>query len=310
MEEYVLETVGLSKQFNSFFALNDVNMHVRRGDIYGFVGKNGAGKTTLIRIITGVAEKTSGKFFLFGEKNPANFVKSRSKIGAVVENPAIALNMNAHDNLMCQCTLLGIPEPSKKIREVMDTVGLTPLLEKRKLLAKNYSLGMRQRLGIAMALISDPEFLLLDEPTNGLDPEGIKDMRLLLTKLAKEKNVTILISSHILGELSKLATCYGFIDHGKLIEEISAEELEKRCQKAVVLSMANPSSSIPVLQGLGISKESLEVIEKGIRVFGDHNLSDLIVALAKQGIIVNNIHEQNEDLEGYFINLIGGNHHE
>ena len=168
MESFVLETENLSKRYKTFFALKDVNMHVRKGDIYGFVGKNGAGKTTLIRIITGVAEKTSGKFYLFGEKNPKNFVKSRSKIGAVVENPSVALNMNAHDNLMCQCTLLEIKNPQEKIVEVLDIVGLTPLLEKRKLLAKDYSLGMRQRLGIAMALISDPEFLMLDEPIAGM----------------------------------------------------------------------------------------------------------------------------------------------
>lgn len=310
MEDYVLETLNLSKRYKKFYALNDVNMHVRKGDIYGFVGKNGAGKTTLIRIITGVAEKTTGKFFLFGEKNPQNFVKSRAKIGAVVENPAIALNMNAHDNLMCQCTLLAIPEPAKKIQEVMDLVGLTPLLDQRKLIAKDYSLGMRQRLGIAMALISDPEFLMLDEPTNGLDPEGIKDMRELLTKLSKEKKVTILISSHILGELSKLATCYGFIDHGRLIEEISAEELEKRCQKAVVLAIQNPAEAIPVLEARGMLPPAYEVIEKGIRVFGEIVLSDLIVALAAKGIIVHNIHEQNEDLEGYFMTLIGGTQHD
>ncbi len=310
MEEFVLETEGLSKRYKAFFALKDVNMHVRRGDIYGFVGKNGAGKTTLFRIITGVAEKTSGKFYLFGEKDPKNFVKSRAKIGAVVENPAVALNMNAHDNLMCQCTLLEIANPEVKIREVLDVVGLTPLLEKRKLLVKDYSLGMRQRLGIAMALISDPELLMLDEPTNGLDPEGIKDMRDLLLRLAKEKHVTILISSHILGELSKLATCYGFIDHGHLIEEISAEDLAKRCQKAVILSIQNPLLALPVLETLGLNKTAYDVVEKGLRVYGDFALSELIVALAQKGIVVSHIHEQNEDLEGYFMNLIGGAKHD
>lgn len=309
MNDFILETHDLTKTYKNIVAVNAVNMHIRKGDIYGFVGKNGAGKTTFIRVITGVAEKTSGFYYLFGMTDPKDFIVSRAKMAAVVENPAIYLDMNAYQNLMCQCVLQGIKEnPKKRIEEVMDMVGLPQLLDNRKLLAKNYSLGMRQRLGIAMALISKPEFLVLDEPTNGLDPEGIKDMRILLQKLNREYGVTILISSHILGELSKLATCYGFINKGHLIEEISATELERRCQKGVVLTIKDTAKVPSILSGLGI-KDFL-IVEPGVTIHGEVDLTSIIMALSQAGIIVTNVHEQNEDLESYFINLIGGAQHE
>ncbi|MCX5775015.1 MAG: ABC transporter ATP-binding protein [Firmicutes bacterium] len=305
MGTYVLETKDLTKRYRKIVAVNKVNMHIRKGDIYGFVGKNGAGKTTLIRVITGVAEKTSGFYYLFGETNPQNFVRSRAKMAAVVENPAIYLNLNAYENLKAQCVLLGIIDHvDDVINKVMDKVGLPALLQNRKLIAKNYSMGMKQRLGIAMALISNPEFLVLDEPTNGLDPEGIKSMRLLLQKINFEDHVTILISSHILGELSKLATTYGFIDKGRLIEEISAEELERRSQKGVILSIKDTSKVPEILGTLGIT--TFELLPTGVRIFGEIKITEVIVAFGAAGIVVTNIHEQNQDLEEYFMNLIGG----
>jgi len=305
MSTFILETKDLTKCYKKIVAVNQVNMHIRQGDIYGFVGKNGAGKTTLIRVITGVAEKTSGFYYLFGETNPKNFVKSRAKMAAVVENPAIYLNSDAYDNLKSQCVLLGITEKADDaIATVMEKVGLTSLLQNRKLIAKNYSMGMKQRLGIAMALISNPELLVLDEPTNGLDPEGIKSMRLLLQKINHEDGVTILISSHILSELSKLATTYGFIDKGRLIEEISAEELDRRSQKGVILTIKDTAKVPEILRTLGIT--SYELIPTGVRIFGEIKITEVIVAFGTAGIVVSNIHEQNQDLEEYFINLIGG----
>jgi ABC-2 type transport system ATP-binding protein len=198
-------------------ALDGLNLDVEEGTVLSVLGPNGAGKTTLIRMITGVAEPTSGSFSLFGLTDPKEVIRARSQIAAVVESPALHLNLSAYDNLKMQCVLLGIKGNHKEVIEkVLTKVDLLSLLVDRKKKAKNFSLGMRQRLGIAMALVNNPKFLILDEPNNGLDPEGIKDMRILLQRLNQEDGLTILVSSHILTELSKLATRYGFIDKGKL----------------------------------------------------------------------------------------------
>jgi ABC-2 type transport system ATP-binding protein len=248
----ILKTNQLSKYYRKTKALDAVNLTIYEGDIYGFIGKNGAGKTTLIRTITGVAEPSKGSFSLFGETDPKKVIRARSKIAAVVESPALHLNLSAYDNLKLQCVLLGIKEQDKAIKEVLEKVDLTSLLIERKKKAKNFSLGMRQRLGIAMALLNKPKFLLLDEPNNGLDPEGIRDMRNLLLKLNKEEGLTILVSSHMLTELSKLATRYGFIHHGKLLKEISSKELMKESRTAIVLTTPQPEEAVKILKVEGI----------------------------------------------------------
>lgn len=226
--EYVLRTNALTKQYAAGKALNGVNMQIPRGAIYGFVGKNGAGKTTLLRLICGLQMPTSGDFTLYGRKNTDRDIRlSRRRMGAVVETPSIYLDMTAEENLGQQYRVLGLPS-FDGLSELLELVGLRDTGKKK---ARNFSLGMRQRLGIAVALVGDPDFLMLDEPVNGLDPQGMIEIRELILKLNRERGVTVLISSHILDELSKLATHYGFLDHGRIIREISAQELEAACRK-------------------------------------------------------------------------------
>ena len=220
--EFVLRTNALSKNYKDFKALNGLTMNIPRGAIYGFVGKNGAGKTTLIRIICGLQEPTSGTYTLYGRKNTDKEIrKVRRRMGAVVETPSIYLDMTAEDNLKQQYRILGLSS-FDGIDEILQLVGLENTGKKK---AKDFSLGMKQRLGIAIALADNPDFLVLDEPVNGLDPQGIIEIRELILKLNRERQITVLISSHILDELSKLATYYGFIDNGHLVKEMSAEEL-------------------------------------------------------------------------------------
>lgn len=209
--DYVLTTNALSKEYGTFKALNSVSLRIPKGAIYGFVGKNGAGKTTLIRLICGLQTATSGEYTLYGRKNTDKEIyKSRRRMGAVVETPSIYLDMTAEQNLKEQYRVLGLPS-FDGLPELLKLVGLENTGKKK---AKNFSLGMRQRLGIAVALCGNPDFLVLDEPINGLDPQGIIEMRKLILKLNREHQITVLISSHILDELAKLATHYGFIDNG------------------------------------------------------------------------------------------------
>ena len=234
--EYVLKTRNLCKSYGHFKALNGLSMNVPKGAIYGFVGKNGAGKTTLIRLICGLQYPTSGDFSLYGiPSTEETITKSRRRMGAVVETPSIYLGMTAEDNLKEQFRILGLPS-FDGISDLLKLVGLENTGKKK---ARNFSLGMKQRLGIAIALAGDPDFLVLDEPVNGLDPQGIIEIRELILKLNRERQITVLISSHILEELSKLATHFGFIDGGHMLKEISAEELEKACRKCTRVEVSN-----------------------------------------------------------------------
>jgi len=299
----ILETKDLCKYYRKTHALEHVNMTIEQGDIYGFVGKNGAGKTTLIRIITGVAEPTKGSYALFGENEPHKRTRVRSRMAAVVESPALHMGLTAFENLELQCTLLGINKDVKAfVAALLDKVGLSSLLVSKAKKVKNFSLGMKQRLGIAMAMISNPEFLVLDEPNNGLDPEGIRDMRELLLKLNHEDNITILISSHILSELSKLATRYGFIDKGMIVKEITAEELGRVSRKATVVKVDAPKEAFNILTEAGY--KNIELLKDGVSIPETVGVSKIVTLLAKSNIEVANIQEQNEDLEQYFMEII------
>lgn len=303
--EYVLKAENLSKHYKSFKALDGLSMHIEKGSVYGFVGKNGAGKTTLIRLICGLQNPTSGSFFLYGTKNTeANIVKARRRVGAVVETPSIYLELSAKDNLMEQYRVLGLPS-FEGIPELLRLVGLENTGKKK---AKNFSLGMRQRLGIAVALAGDPDFLVLDEPVNGLDPEGIIEMRELILKLNREKQITVLISSHNLDELARLATHYGFIDHGQMVKEISADELEAACRKCVRLTVSDIKVPAHVLDGLGL--DYTVVSENEVDVFGKVSVTALTQALFKENCEVLSMHEHDESLESYYISLIGGGNHD
>jgi ABC-2 type transport system ATP-binding protein len=301
----ILKTNALSKTYRKTKALDGINITIHQGDIYGFIGKNGAGKTTLIRVIAGIAEPTSGSFSLFGEFKPSSIIKARRRMAAVVESPALHLNLSAYDNLKLQCILLGIQEDHDGvIRDVLKQVDLEKLLIERKKKAKNFSLGMRQRLGIAMALISKPQFLILDEPNNGLDPEGIRDLRNLLLKLNQEQGLTMLISSHMLTELSKLATRYGFIDRGKLLREINVEELKKESRQATILQLSSSQLRIDELNATGL--KDFELVGSNLRIYGQQSLQPYLNELLKQQIELVNMQKESDDLEAFFMNMIGG----
>jgi len=301
----ILKTNALSKTYRKTKALDGINITIHQGDIYGFIGKNGAGKTTLIRVIAGIAEPTSGSFSLFGESKPSGIIKARRRMAAVVESPALHLNLSAYDNLKLQCILLGIQENHDGvIRDVLKQVDLEKLLIERKKKSKNFSLGMRQRLGIAMALISKPQFLILDEPNNGLDPEGIRDLRQLLLKLNQEQGLTMLISSHMLTELSKLDTRYGFIDRGKLLREINVEELKKESRQATILQLSSSKLKIDELNAAGL--KDFELIGSNLRIYGQQSLQPYLNELLKQHIELVNMQKESDDLEAFFMNMIGG----
>lgn len=301
---YILQTDSLTKKYKNFQALNGLTMNVPKGSIYGFVGKNGAGKTTLIRLICGLQEPTSGSFSLYGIRNDSkDIIKSRRRMGAVVETPSIYMDMTAEENLKQQYLVLGLPSYDG-IPELLKLVGLENTGKKK---VKNFSLGMKQRLGIAIALAGDPDFLVLDEPVNGLDPQGIVEIRELILKLNREKQITVLISSHILDELSRLATHYGIIDNGHMMKELSAGELDAACRKCVRMEVSDTTVLARVLDSLNLEYKIISAAMAD--VYAKINVTQLTVALAKENCEVLSLQEKDESLESYYISLVGGVHH-
>ena len=302
--EYVLKTNNLSKTYGRVNALKGLSMSVPKGAIYGFVGRNGAGKTTLIRLICGLQPVSGGEFELYGVKSTNSAIAlSRRRMGAVVETPSVYLDMTAEANLKQQYLVLGLPSYDG-LREILELVGLENTGKKK---ARHFSLGMRQRLGIAVALCGNPDFLVLDEPINGLDPQGIIEMRELILKLNRERQMTVLISSHILDELSRLATHYGFIDNGALVKEMSAEELEAACRKCSRINVSDIRALARVLDRMGIEYDIIS--ENLADVFGTPNITRLTLALADENCEVISVSERDESLESFFINLVGGGDH-
>lgn len=303
--EYVLETNALCKSYGNFKALNNLTMRIPKGSIYGFVGKNGAGKTTLIRLICGLQKPNSGEYLLYGKKyNDPEIGKSRCRIGAVVENPSIYMDMTAMGNLKQQALLLGLPS----FQELSDILALVGLQDTGRKKVRTFSLGMRQRLGIAIALVGNPDFLILDEPTNGLDPQGIVEIRELILKLNRERQVTILISSHILDELSRLATHYGFLDKGHLLKELTASELDEACRKCMRATVSNVTALARVLDSMQVSYKILS--ETAADIYADIPVSRLALALDKENCEILSLQEHDENLEGYYMELMGGADHE
>jgi len=299
--DYVLQTTGLTKVFGKKAAVSKVNLNVKRGDIYGFIGKNGAGKTTLIRLVSGLAHPTEGSVRLFEQ---TDLDKQRRKTGTMIENPAVYPNLTAKQNLTNYCKLLGL-DPKNTVDQMLTLVGLNDTGKKK---AKNFSLGMKQRLAIAIALLDNPEFLMLDEPINGLDPTGIKEIRELVLKLNRENNITILISSHILGELSKIATQYGVINDGVMIDEFSKEELESRCKGELEIKVDNVEKAANILtNNLGIKNYHI-IDDKTIRILSDLDKAGQInTELAKNDVIVTSSAVVGQDLENYFLQLMEQN---
>lgn len=295
----ILETNNLVKKYRKFTALDGLTMHVPKGSIYGFVGRNGAGKTTLIRLICGLQFPTSGEFTLYG-KSGSGLPAARRRMGAVVETPSIYLDMTAEDNLKEQYRIIGLPS-FDGIPELLKLVGLANAGKKK---AKNFSLGMRQRLGIAIALCGNPDFLILDEPVNGLDPQGIVEIRELILKLNRERQITVLISSHILDELSRLATHYGFIDKGRIVKEISAEQLERECRKSARVRVSDTSKLATALDKMGAEYSIID--GENADIYGEVEITALTETLKAADCKLYSLNEHDESLEAYFINLIGG----
>lgn len=302
--EYLLSTDGLTKRFKRQTAVDHVSLHVKRGAIYGFIGRNGAGKTTFLKMISGLSTPTSGEISLFGYSGVER-KKVLSRIGVLIEAPGLYPDMSAYDNLKLKCICVGINK-NGYIESILKTVGLDTVGQKK---VKNFSVGMKQRLGIGMALVGEPDLLALDEPINGLDPQGIAEVRDTILRLNHERNITIIISSHILEELSKIATNYGIIHEGRLIKELTSEELAEECSKRIEIKLDHPELALPVLDRLGFTKYRT-VDQNTIQIFERLDESGAInMELAKQNIIVQSITVAGENIEDYFLNLTGGAHH-
>ncbi|KEI86222.1 ABC transporter ATP-binding protein [Clostridium botulinum] len=305
MSEYILKTTNLSKKYKKDFVVNNLNISIKRGEIYGFIGENGAGKTTFIRMITGLVAPTNGEIKLFSKEKGDELGHVRKRIGALIEKPAFYPYMTAYQNLEAFRIEKGIPG-KECIDKILKSVGL---YEDRNKKLKNFSLGMKQKLALAIALLGDPEFLILDEPINGLDPMGIKEVRDILKKLNKEKNITMLISSHILGELYQLANCYGIIHKGKLMEQITLKELDEKCKRSLSIKVDDVNKAATILE-TELSTINFKILPDGtIKLYDYVDNSRLVSStLTKANIIIDQIMPNESNLEEYFINLVGGDH--
>lgn len=305
MANVVLKTKNLSKKYKKHLAVNSANLEVKQGDIYGLVGKNGAGKTTLLRMISGLTMPTSGEVEMFGEASKSGIGRSRMRTGCIIETPSFFPYLSAKKNLEYYKMQRGIVEP-QAVDEVLKIVGLDDVGNKK---FKNFSLGMKQRLGLALSIMASPDMLILDEPINGLDPTGIVEFREILLKLNREKNVTIIISSHILSELSQLATTYGFIHNGEFVEQISAKQLEEKCKSCIAIKVDSTEKAAVIIEKQ-LKTERYEVLNGNeIRIYEHIDKPEIIVKeLVMNGVLVSSVNEKGTNLEDYFINLIGGNH--
>ena len=302
--ETIFSCEHLRKKYGVFTALDDLSMQIEQGAIYGFVGKNGAGKTTLIRLLCGLQRPTGGHFTLFGANSEtSDLSEQRRRLGAVVESPAFLKDMTARDNLIQQYLLLGLPD-FNGIDELLSLVGLADTGKKK---AGKFSLGMKQRLGIAMALCGDPAFIILDEPTNGLDPQGIIEIRELILRLNREKGITFLISSHILDELSRLATHYGFIDKGHMVRQMSAEELRKECRKSIRMKVSDTKVLATIMEQKGIEYKVLD--DQTADVYAEMNFSEMAELFARENASILTMEEHDESLEAFYLALLGGEEH-
>ncbi len=299
----IIETNELTKIYSGRAVVDHVNMHIPEGSIYGFVGENGSGKTTIMRMLTGLAEPSKGSYSLFGiSHKDRKIYGARKNIAAIVETTSLVPTMTARDNMIFQEMYLGIKLTDKERMELLTKVHLESVGKKK---VKNFSLGMRQRLGIALALINKPRLMLLDEPMNGLDPQGIAELRDLLIELNREEGITVLISSHILSELEKIASIYGFISHGKLIKELTFEELQNSSRKSLLVKVENINQAEALLKSHGMKE--LNVSPNGnINIFDDVDIGSVVTLLHSNKIKILAIKSSDESVEEFYLNLIGG----
>ena len=300
----VIQTMGLSKRYQDNWAVDHLNLVVEQGDIYGFIGQNGAGKSTTLKLLCGLARTTQGEALIFGK--PIRDPVARRRVGALIEQPGLYPDLSGRENLRLYATLLGLDSPARQVDEILETVGLSP---KEKKPVKHYSMGMKQRLGVGLALLGGPDLLLLDEPINGLDPEGIREMRELLLRLNRERGLTLLISSHILGELSKIATRYGIIQRGRMVEQITAGKLTQKCTDYLHLQADQPQKAAALLEReLRLSRWEMRP-EGEIRIYEAVDTKAVGQILTQAGIAVEEMGLHRQDLEGYFLERMGGEEH-
>ena len=300
----VIQTTGLSKRYKDNWAVDHLDLRVETGDIYGFIGRNGAGKSTTLKLLCGLARPTQGEALIFGK--PIRDSVARRRVGSLIEQPGLYPDLSGRENLRLYATLLGLDSPTRQVDEILETVGLSP---KEKKPVKHYSMGMKQRLGVGLALLGRPDLLLLDEPINGLDPEGIREMRELLLRLNRERGLTLLISSHILGELSKIATRYGIIQQGRMVEQITAGELAQKCTDYLHLHADQPQKAAALLEReLRLSRWEMRP-EGEIRIYEAVDTKAVGQILTQAGIAVEEMGLHRQDLEGYFLERMGGADH-
>lgn len=300
--EYILTTENLTKSYGKFNAADQINIHIRKGEVYGLIGRNGAGKTTILKMICGLSTPSSGSYTFMG-KSGRELSKYKNKIGALIETPALFPKMTAFQNIKLKCLSLGIND-DEYIRSLLEIVGLS---RAEKKIAKSFSLGMKQRLGIAIALVGDPDFIVLDEPINGLDPQGIAEMRCIIHKLSKEKGLTIIISSHILDELVKVADSFAIINNGKLLDEFTSEELVQRCNTYAYLRTSDTEKAQEILTALNVSEYEL-VEDDTIKISSEiEDSSKIIEQLVKAGVAVYEFAFKKMTLEEYYLDSTGRN---
>ncbi|MCB6311492.1 ATP-binding cassette domain-containing protein [Gordonibacter pamelaeae] len=296
----VIETSGLTKAFGGKMAVDQFDMHVGQGDIYGFIGRNGAGKSTVMRMLAGLAEPTGGEMRVFGS-SPCEAGASR-RIGALIESPGLYGSMSATDNLMMKALALGLADPKDKVRDLLDLTGLGSVGSKA---TKNFSMGMKQRLGLALALLGSPDLLLLDEPLNGLDPEGAREIRRLIMRLNDERGITVVVSSHVLEQLGKMATRYGVIREGRMVRELTAAEVDQECSDFLQLEAANPALALAVLQERFAGLRFQSMPGGAIRLFGGADAGAVGAALNEEGIAIRGLYAHRRDLEEFFVEMMG-----
>lgn len=300
--ENVLVLQQVSKKFGRQDALSDVSLTIKKGDIYGLIGKNGAGKTTLIKIITQLMHPSSGTVSLFGSSNQSEWTQALKRVGSVIETPVAHNHMTAYENLSYYCKLRHIPNADKAIQETLNYVGLTDTGNKK---FRNFSLGMKQRLGIAIALLSKPDLMILDEPINGLDPVGIKEFRQLVLRLNEELGITFIISSHILSELYLVATKFGIIEQGRLIREITKAEFEEQSEDYIVLKTDHLEEASQLLQDKLGYRIKVVNADNEIHVFGQaHDIKVIVKSLADNDLDIDEIYYARQDLENFFTDLV------
>lgn len=295
-----IRTVGLAKSYGGKRVVEDLGLNVARGDVYGFVGRNGAGKSTVMKMLAGLVVPTEGEIEILGERQAPGHTSRR--LGALIENPGIYLGLSGLDNVMVRALALGVPKARTASMEVLEAVGLAQVAKRR---AKTYSLGMKQRLGLALALAGSPDLLLLDEPFNGLDPQSVREVRTMVLRLARERGITVFISSHVLDQLERMVTRYGVIRQGKLVCEMSAEEVESACADYLSIRVTQPALALATLQDAFPQATFSLMPDDAIRAKGAATAERVGAVLAQVGIAVTELFVHERDIEELFVGLMG-----